>query len=231
MLILSVSLWARFSSSEPGLDSPNPTSQLDRRMHDCIRNVLDIVNEPRPQLWLYKDVWNVCAHEVYSLDSLVDFDIRREKLRKQEMDERIMLWMVVSVTMSGVVLAGLQLLASYRLASAGLGGSPEAGELSLETNKLAIKSSVTGLFILAFSLAFFVFYVKWIYGTQDVVIVGPDVKSIQTGVIEGYGKLDAAKPPDADPAPGKHPGPARDAAPPAEAGRSQQRITPPDRRH
>ena len=48
---------------------------------------------------------------------------------------------------SGVVLAALKLLASYRLASLGYGDLSQANQLTIETGHLALKSSVTGLFI------------------------------------------------------------------------------------
>jgi hypothetical protein len=124
---------------------------------------------------------------------LKDFDIRREKLLRQELDERVILWMVVGITISGVILAGLQLLASYRLAATNHGSLPEAGQLSIETGKLSIKSSITGLLILALSLAFFVVYVKWVYAIQELNMEKPTnlTNSTPSGKISGYGSLGA----------------------------------------
>jgi hypothetical protein len=174
-------------------DSPHAamTAELDRRMHTCVTETLGMVGQDHPQLWLYKDVWNVCVYAIYGVDSLIDFDIRRDKLLRQELDERVLLWMVVSVTISGVILAGLQLLASYKLATLGQGDLAQTSQLTIEKGNLALKSSVTGLFILAFSLAFFVVYVKWIYQTQEVTIARPDVRPVSSGVISGKGELDA----------------------------------------
>jgi hypothetical protein len=181
--------------------------------------VLELLGETHPQMYYYKDVWNICIHEIYSADSLVDFDIRREKLLRQELDERVLLWMVVIVTMSGVVLAAWQLYISYRLALLARVAGPTdatqvsasaetlmspASELTFDQGHLALRSSVTGLFILAFSLAFFVIYVKWIYPTQEVAFAGPDVSQVPTGRIVGTGQLEPTAP---SPAPGVEPKP------------------------
>jgi len=60
-------------------------------------------------------------------------------------------------------LAGLQLLASYRLASAGKSAFEQAGEVTLGTHSMAVKSSVVGVIILAISFAFFLVFVIYVY--------------------------------------------------------------------
>ena len=78
------------------------------------------------------------------------------------------MWMVVSITISGVLLSGLQLLVSYQLAVAGRGQFGESGELSLEKDRVSLKSSITGLFILIVSFAFFAVFVFEIYKIREV---------------------------------------------------------------
>ncbi len=103
--------------------------------------------------------------------------------------------MVVAITVSGVFLAGLQLLGSYKLAASGTGKFGDLSDLSVEAGKGAIKgsmhSSVTGLIILVVSLAFFIVYVKWIYAIQEVSIEKPQSLSETTvsGKVIGYGSL------------------------------------------
>jgi hypothetical protein len=99
---------------------------------------------------------------------LGDFYIRKLSFLQQQSNTRVLLWMVVAITVSGVLLAGFQLLAAYRLANRGRGDLSQGGELSLDPKSVSLKSAVTGVVTLTLSLAFFITYVKWIYpvGTQ-----------------------------------------------------------------
>ena len=81
----------------------------------------------------------------------------------QIFQNHIMLFMVVFITLSGVILAGLQLWASYRLAVSGKGTLAEGGDLSFQPGNVAVKSSVVGVVILAISLAFFMVFVTEVY--------------------------------------------------------------------
>jgi len=110
---------------------------------------------------------------------LHDFKIRREKFIRQELDERVTLWMVVAITMSGVVMSGLQLLLSYRLALSGRDEFDKDIEISIQKDRIALKSSVVGLVILVISLAFFVVYVKWIYTITEVSADAPASRNVQ----------------------------------------------------
>lgn len=74
------------------------------------------------------------------------------------------MWMVVAVTLSGVLLAGLQLWASYELASTNKTPLDASnGELTLRRDQLVLKSSITGLFILMISFGFFLVFVFYVY--------------------------------------------------------------------
>ena len=57
----------------------------------------------------------------------------------------VVMWMVVTITLSGVVLAGLQLWATYRLAMAGKGVIADGGEATVQHNRLVVRSSVVGV--------------------------------------------------------------------------------------
>lgn len=189
ILIYEISVYTK-----PDTDSLRPTvtatEQLDHRMRECVKNVLGVVDVSHPEISYYDYVWNICAHEIYTFYSYMDFDIRREKIIRKGLDERVLLLMVVTVTLSGVALAAVQLWLSYKLVSSGQGELAQPGTISLKQGELALRSSVTGLFILAFSLAFFIIYVKWIYPTQEVAIPGLEFKEIPHGTISGSGELD-----------------------------------------
>jgi sterol desaturase/sphingolipid hydroxylase (fatty acid hydroxylase superfamily) len=89
--------------------------------------------------------------------------IRNENFVFQRYENTVIMLMVVSITISGVILAGLQLLASYKLASAGKVAFEQAGEVTMDTHSMAVKSSVVGVVILAISLAFFLVFVLYVY--------------------------------------------------------------------
>ena len=76
--------------------------------------------------------------------------------------------MVVLITISGVGLAGMQLLTSFLLAKSGSVLGSEGSELTVEKGKLAFKSSITGLFVLVFSFAFFYVFVYQIYVLKEL---------------------------------------------------------------
>ena len=70
--------------------------------------------------------------------------IRNENFVFQRYENTVIMLMVVSITISGVILAGLQLLASYKLASTGKVAFEQAGEVTMDTHSMAVKSSVVG---------------------------------------------------------------------------------------
>jgi heme/copper-type cytochrome/quinol oxidase subunit 2 len=94
----------------------------------------------------------------------------------------VIMWMVVTITLSGVLLAGLQLWASYRLALAGQGALADGGEATIHQNRLVVRSSVVGVIILALSFAFFTVYVLYVYRISDlpgVETVAPPIRAVQ----------------------------------------------------
>lgn len=112
-------------------------------------------------------VSSVCYNHAYRALLLDDFRIRRTAYVQQQFQGNVMLWMVVAITLSGVALAGLQLLAASRLAATGHASLASDGVLSLERGKISLRSSVTGLLILVVSLAFFGIFVNWVYQLSE----------------------------------------------------------------
>lgn len=110
---------------------------------------------------------DVCYKELSAQSQLDDFRLRTLKYLQQSHDQNVLLWMVVAITISGVALAAVQLLASFRLASAGRGELARDAELSIEQGRISLKSSVTGLLILVVSFAFFTVFVYEIYRLRD----------------------------------------------------------------
>ncbi len=113
---------------------------------------------------------NYCHELIYVQSELNEFTIRRLVFQSQHNSDMVLLWMVVFITIAGVLLSGLQLYTSYRMMSDGIiaPGGPEQGHsLEIERGKVALRSSVTGLFILIISFAFFYVFVIFVYKIDD----------------------------------------------------------------
>jgi hypothetical protein len=114
-----------------------------------------------------------CFWHIYWGRLLDDFEVRRTKFREQGAIETVLLWLVVVITISGVALAALQLLASYKLATLGKGQIDQTQEISFEARgNVSVKSSVTGLLILIVSFAFFLVYVGYVYPVNESRALG-----------------------------------------------------------
>ena len=138
------------------------------KLNTCRTNSIDLIKPERIDLFLLNQLSDFCYNQVRGEDLLGDFHVRKLNFVQQESDSRILLWMVVAITISGVLLAGLQLLAAYRLTNVGGAdfASGQGGEVKLDPKSISLKSSVTGLLILIISFAFFIVYVRWVYPIQ-----------------------------------------------------------------
>ena len=85
-----------------------------------------------PSIWLVLgSIHAMCYQEVAGADTLTDFGIESAYLN-QQVQTAILMWMVVAITLSGVILAGLQLIAGYKLASTGKAAFEQGGNLSVQ---------------------------------------------------------------------------------------------------
>jgi hypothetical protein len=123
---------------------------------------------------VYERIWRICGNQLFNSLYLTDFSIRKQKFLHQELDERVNLWLVVTITLSGVVLAGVQLFLSYRLATQGIGEFAKDSELAIQSRRISLRSSITGAIILCLSFAFFMVYVLWIYSIREVPVGRPE---------------------------------------------------------
>src|SRR5258706_9256561 len=146
----------------------------DARMKACISSTLEIAKPAKMNVGVYERLLRLCGNEIFNALYLDDFRVRNEKFVRQYLDERVTLWMVVIITISGVVLAAIQLFMSFRLAIKGRAEFGKDNEVALESGKLSLKSSITGAVILALSFAFFMVYVIWIYTIHEVPVGRPD---------------------------------------------------------
>ncbi|RXH12334.1 hypothetical protein EAS56_17655 [Bradyrhizobium guangzhouense] len=144
---------------------PTPPS-----MTQCVTDTLALFNQknaPTPEV--ARDAREHCYSLIQAQGLLSDFAIRRLSFFQQYRANAVLMWMVVSVTLAGVVLAGLQLWASYRLAADNRSGSySSSAELTLARDRLVLKSSITGLFILVISFCFFLVFVFYVYKIEPM---------------------------------------------------------------
>jgi hypothetical protein len=113
---------------------------------------------------VFREARDHCYSLIQSHELFNDVAIRKLNFFQQYRANGILMWMVVTVTFSGVLLAGMQLWASYQLADANRTALHEGNcELILKHDQLVLKSSVTGLFILLISFCFFLVFVIYVY--------------------------------------------------------------------
>jgi hypothetical protein len=155
-------LFAGLSGREvPFASMPQPPT-----MTECITSTLNTLNLKPPSLTGLSDVQGYCYSVVRSQGLLNDFTFRRLNFVQQYRANGILMWMVVVITISGVFLAAIQLFASYQLALTQRTAFTQSDEISLKRDQIVLKSSVTGLFILLLSFAFFLVFVLYVYRFQ-----------------------------------------------------------------
>ena len=129
----------------------------------CIERYVSQNDDKLPRLNLLWSTYYLCDNITARKLLYEEQVIRHENFVFQRYENTIIMLMVVSITISGVILAGLQLLASYKLASVGKGKLDNGSEVNLSFNNMAIKSSVVGVIILGISFAFFLVFVLYVY--------------------------------------------------------------------
>ena len=178
---------------------PQPASLIE----PCVNNVMKSVFPNQTVMDSYRAANDYCSTQIHSELVLRDFAIRRSAFALQGLMGQIVLWMVVIVTLSGVGLSAMQLLASFRLAQkAGESSlSKQEQTLTVEQGKLVISTSVTGVMVLAVSFGFFYVFVSSVYRLDEMRqghAAATDVPIYTTaapqGPLMGGGKLEPATP-------------------------------------
>jgi hypothetical protein len=151
-------LWLGSTEVVPVLDEAAKTQS-------CRSASIGLIKPERIDIGFLNQLTSFCYDQVRGDDLLQDFSVRKLDYMQQALDTKVILWMVVAITISGVLLASLQLLAAYRLAMLGKADfvQGDCSQIKIDPTSISLKSSVTGLLILAISLAFFIVYVKWVY--------------------------------------------------------------------
>lgn len=132
-------------------------------MHACIARYAGSTGAPAPDIDALERLSSACEHILGGQFRLETLATGQRIYANQLYQNGVVMWMVVMITVSGVLLAGLQLWATYKLAMAGKGVMADGGEATVQHDKLVVKSSVVGVIILALSFAFFTVYVLYVY--------------------------------------------------------------------
>jgi hypothetical protein len=161
-------LIGHFSSAEPSDYTQLSELRVQLDMNSCISSRLAIIAAPQPQKEDLRELTDQCFTMLRSQGLVNDYQLRRLTFIQQFYANKILLWMVVLITLSGLVLAGLQLGMSYDLAVRNVVDFGRPSELILKKDEIVLRSSVTGMFILCASFAFFMGYVLYVYKYQEV---------------------------------------------------------------
>lgn len=169
LAVAALTLLPRQSERSASSQSQRDTAAL---LEQCRRRSLATMQGPPPSIDMLGAVSRHCYEQARGEGLLRELDIRRAAFIDQAYQGRVVLWMVVAITLSGVALAGLQLVMGYRLVQAGHRSETVDSEVTLERGKIAVRSSVTGVLILTLSFAFFLVYVLWIYTIKETSVGG-----------------------------------------------------------
>jgi|GEM_PF-4385355 len=142
----------------------NPAGEIE----SCMARTLPANIAPAERLSAVERTAQICAGLAMDARRLDEQEATNAIYANQIVQNRILLFMVVFLTLAGVLLSALQLWASYKLAAQGRGQLAEGGDISLSGGSIAVKSSVVGVVILALSLGFFVVFATEVYRLRPI---------------------------------------------------------------
>jgi hypothetical protein len=149
----------RFHDVQGGVDN--------HTMDTCVDRFKGMLGSDLPTITDLYGINSFCYDHTAS-QLLVDEEIiKRDNYVFQRNENVVLLYMVVLITFGGVLLAGLQLYASYKLATTGHGDLAGGTEFTYSPQGASFRSSVVGLSILALSFAFFLVFVLYVYRFTD----------------------------------------------------------------
>jgi hypothetical protein len=137
-------------------------------MEKCTSDTLTQLRlEQPPDAKVLRQLVEHCYSMIHSQGVLNDFSIRKLNYVQQYQANGILLWMVVFITVAGVLIAGVQIAASYQLASKNKASIVQRDEITVKLDQIVLKSSVAGISILLLSFAFFLVFVRYVYQFED----------------------------------------------------------------
>jgi hypothetical protein len=132
-------------------------------VNSCVERFAPKMKLPPSDTIDFNGAYVLCNNIAYTSLGAEEQRNLNTNLAFQMSENVVIMWMVVLITTSGVFLSGLQLLASYKLASMGKGQLANGGRVKLGRDNIVVQSSVVGVIILSFSFIFFFVFVKYVY--------------------------------------------------------------------
>jgi len=163
---LAVGLFLGYSTS----DLPIPKQPDVPSMSQCVADTGGLFGQKKLQTSeAFRDARDHCYSLIQAQGVLNDFAIRKLNFYQQYRANGILMWMVVAVTISGVLLAAFQMWAAYQLTGTNNTSLQQSNiELTVRRNQIVMKTSITGIFILLLSLCFFLVFVIYVYRFENV---------------------------------------------------------------
>ena len=140
----------------------------NHHIDSCIKEHIKEMPLSANKIESFSNLQSICSRQWHDEFLLDDFTIRRIKFLEQSRDGHVLLWVVVTITLSGVILAAAQLAASFQLASSQKASATPESEFTIEVGKISLKSSIVGLAILSLSLGFFTIFVTHVYKITEI---------------------------------------------------------------
>lgn len=180
ILVAIVAAAIGWETGRPETATPVIELPLTHSVSTCLdkRGAAALATNDMPVVRTYLDL---CIREVSTHLKLNDYQLRRLKFLGQYYMEKVALWMVVFVTVAGVLLSAGQLATSYKLASRDIGAGAESHEMTIENGRVVIRSSAIGLMVLFISLVFFLIFVLKIYKIDETK---QEVEEFQTAAAQ-----------------------------------------------
>jgi hypothetical protein len=145
-------------------EPPSPREQdASTDVYACLDKLTAQIKPTSMDIKAADEFANHCVELVYNSYAIADYNVRRRAFEEQYEEQKYILWLVITLTLSGVALTGLQLASAYNLSTTKGIDLQGGGDLTLERGKLAIKSAVSGLLMLSLSFGFFLTYMAWVY--------------------------------------------------------------------
>ncbi len=158
LAVAGLAAWLRPSQSAV------PAVSVAARYDQCLARVI-AGDKPLDQQQSWAS--GFCYEQARNAGLASELDVRHRAFSDQAYHSLVILWLVVAITLSGVLLAAAQLWMSFELVSQGREIEASDSEISLERGKIVVRSSITGLLILTISLVFFLVYAIWIFSIEE----------------------------------------------------------------
>ena len=166
-----------------GIAAPDPDPAI-YVVSKCVERYLDLLKPQSPTIDIVEKYRGVCSAMIQDQNQADTAATTTATFKAHRANTDVLMWMVVVITLAGVSMAAVQLYWSYRLAQTGHGNILEGSEATLSKDKVVVKSSVVGIIVLAFSLAFFIVYVKYVYTLTPTEVSSAGPGQIPIGVAD-----------------------------------------------